>query len=159
MGFFSQWKLSDVVEIKASPEKIWEFFVNLEENYKDWHPEDHVKFKWSGEPMQTGTKWSAEEMVHGHLFKLRGKIGEVIPFKKIVFRYSFPVSLVSPKFEWQIVSKGPASEFHARSYLNAGDFFRMLSRKEMDWKLKATIKHTREEGENLKRILEGKDNN
>ena len=156
MGLFSQWKLSDVIEIKASPEKIWEFFVNLEENYTDWHPADHVKFRWFGEPMKTGTKWYAEEMVHGHLFKLRGKVGKVVPFKKVVLKYTFPIAIVSPKFEWIIKSKGTVTEFHALSYLNAGDFFRMLSKKEMDWKLEATIKHTKEEGEYLKRVLEGK---
>jgi len=156
MGLLTQWVLTDTMEINTSPENIWNFFVNLEENYIDWHPTDHVKFEWIGKPMETGTNWYAEEMVHGHLFKLKGKVGEVVPLKKIVFKYSFPISLVSPKFEWLIEPKDSYTVFHAKSYLNAGDFFRKLSRKEMDWKLEATIKHTKEEGENLKRILEGK---
>ena len=156
MGLFSQWVLTDTVEIKTSPEVIWEFFTKLEENYTDWHPTDHKKFRWFGEPMETGSRWYAEEIVHGHLFKLGGKIGKVEPFRRVVFKYSFPVSMVSPKFEWLIEPKDSYTVFHAKSYLNAGDFFRKLSKKEMDWKLKATIKHTKEEGENLKRILEGK---
>ena len=104
--------------------------------------------------MEQGTKWYAEEMVHGHLFKLKGKIGEVIPYRKIVFKYSFPVSLVSPSFEWRIDPIESGSRFTAISYLNAGDFFHKLSKKEMDWKLEATKKHTKEEGEYLKKILE-----
>lgn len=156
MGLLSQWILTDTVEIESSPEMIWQFFTRLEENYVDWHPTDHIKFRWYGDPMKTGTKWYAEEMVHGHLFKLKGTIGEVVPLRKVVFKYSFPISFVSPKFEWLIDSKKTYSIFNAKSYLNAGDLFRKLSRKEMDWKLEATIKHTKEEGENLKRILEGK---
>jgi len=154
LGLFTQWKLIDAIEIKCSPEEIWNFFLNLETNYIDWHPKDHIKFEWIGRPMETGTKWYAEEMVHEHLFKLKGKVGEVIPFRKIVFKYSFPVSIVSPKFEWNIVAKASHLEFTAYSYLNAGDLFNRMAKKEMAWKLEATKKHTKEEGENLKFLLE-----
>ena len=155
-SLFSQWILTDAIEINSSPTEIWEFFVNLEENYIDWHPTDHKKFKWTGEPMASGSKWYAEEMVHGHLFKLKGTIGEVIPFRKIVFKYSFPISLVSPKFEWKITDKDSLSIFTSISYLNAGDLFSKMAKKEMEWKLEATKRHTKEEGEYLKYILESK---
>jgi len=56
MGLFSQWVLTDTIEINTSPENIWTFFKNLEENYMAWHPTDHLKFKWIGKPMKTGTK-------------------------------------------------------------------------------------------------------
>jgi len=158
MGLFSKWVFTDSIEIITSPEIIWEFFINLENNYVKWHPTDHVKFKWFGKPMETGTKWYAEETVHGNLFKLKGTIGEVIPLRKIIFKYSFPMSLVAPKFEWIIEPKGPISIFTANSYLNSGDFFYIFGKKEMDWKIDAVKKHTREEGENLKNILES-DNN
>jgi uncharacterized protein YndB with AHSA1/START domain len=89
---------------------------------------------WTGKPMGQGTRWYAEEMVHGHLFKLKGTIGEVIPFRKIVFRYSFPVSIVSPKFEWTIDPDESGSIFTATSYLNAGDLQDV--KKLLDLKLK-----------------------
>jgi len=154
MGLFSQWILTDKIKIRTSPEKIWDFFINLEKNYIDWHPDDHKKFKWIGKPMESGSKWYAEELMHGHLFRLKGTIGEVIPNRKIVFKYSFPLSLVSPKFEWIITSEENCSTFTANGYLNAGDFFYKLSEKEMDWKVEATKKHTKEEGENLKKLME-----
>ena len=154
MGLFSQWVLTDTVEINSSPEAIWNFFVHLEEYYINWHPIDHVKFKWHGKPMEKGTKWYADEMVHGHLFKLKGTIGEVVPLKKIVFKYSFPVSIVSPRFEWKIEHKSASSIFTAISYLNAGELFNKLAKKEMEWKMVATKKHTKEEGEYLKKFLE-----
>jgi len=155
MGLFSQWILTDTVNINASPKQIWDFFINLENNYIAWHPHDHKKFEWAGEPMAEGTKWYAEELVHGHLFKLKGKVGKVIPHKEITFKYSFPISLVSPRFVWKIKTlDNSVSSFTALSYLNAGDFFSLLSKKEMEWKLKATKQHTKEEGENLKKLLE-----
>ena len=130
------------------------FFTNLEANYVDWHPVDHRRFVWTGKPMEQGTEWYAEEVVHGHLFRLKGVVGEVVPFERIVFRYSFPVSIVSPRFEWMIDRGEHGSIFTANSYLNAGDLFHRLSKKEMEWKLEETKKHTREEGEYLKKILE-----
>ena len=154
MGLFSQWVLTDEIEIKAAPEKIWEFFVNLEKNYIDWHPEDHKKFIWDGEPMTTGTKWYAEEIMHGHLFKLKGRIGEVIPNKKIVFKYGFPAALVSPKFEWILTPTVNGTKFTANGYLYAGDFYSKVGKKEMTWKIAESKRHTKEEGENLKRLME-----
>jgi hypothetical protein len=154
MGLFSKWVITDKIEIKSSPKEIWDFFRNLEQNYIDWHPIDHRKFIWTGEPMKEGSRWYAEEMAHGRLFKLKGTIGEVIPYRKIIFKYAFPLSIVSPKFEWIIEPKEYCTVFTAISYLNAGDFFRKLSKKEMDWKLEATKKHTREEGEYLKELME-----
>lgn len=154
MGLFSQWVLTDEIDIKASPEKIWDFFYNLEGNYIDWHPEDHKLFHWIGKPMSAGSKWYAEEMMHGHLFKLSGNIGEVIPYRKIVFRYKFPLSMASPKFEWIITPTENGSKFTANGYLNAGKLFSIIAKKEMAWKIEATKKHTKEEGENLKTLME-----
>ena len=90
--------LRDSVEIETTPEEIWAFFCDLEKNYKAWHPEDHISFKWIGEPMQSDSKWRAEELVRGKVFKLKGTIGEVLRYRKIVFKYSFPKSLVSQGF-------------------------------------------------------------
>jgi len=99
MALFKQLVLKDSIEIKTTPEKIWEFFINLEKNYKTWHPEDHVLFQWTkGKPMESGSNWYGEEVLGGDLKKLKGAIGEVVPNRKIVFKYSFPLSLVSPKF-------------------------------------------------------------
>lgn len=154
MGLFSRWIFKDTIEINTTPEAIWDFFMKLEENYISWHPEDHVVFKWEGTPMESGTKWYAEEIAHDHHFKFKGVIGEVIPNQKIVFKYAFPMSIVAPKFEWLIEQKNDVTLFTAISYLRAGDLFYKLSKKEMDWKVEGVKKHTKEEGENLKRILE-----
>jgi uncharacterized protein YndB with AHSA1/START domain len=155
MSLFSQLVLSGSIEIKTTPEKIWEFFTNLEKNYKAWHPQDHILFKWTkGKPMESGSNWYGEEVVRGKVFKLKGTIGEVIQNRKIVFKYSFPISLVAPRFEWLIETKGLNSVFIAKSYLRAGDLFYKLSKKEMETKIEMHNEHVREEGENLKKILE-----
>ena len=104
--------------------------------------------------MESGSNWYGEEIVRGKVFKLKGVIGEVIRNRKIVFKYSFPISLVAPKFEWLIEPKGLNSVFTAKSYLRAGDLFYKLSKKEMETKIEMHNQHVKEECENLKKILE-----
>ncbi len=71
MGLFKQLVIKDSVEIKTTPEKIWEFFINLEQNYRIWHPEDYVLFKWTkGKPMEEGSTFYAEQYVMGRVKKI-----------------------------------------------------------------------------------------
>jgi len=159
MALFKPFVLKDSIEIKTSPEKIWEFFVNLEQNYKAWHPEDHIIFKWTkGAPMEVGSTFYAEEYAMGKVKAGKGTIDEVIPNRKIVFKYPFPVSLVSPGFEWHIEPKGSTSVFTAISYVRAERIMRILIKfseyKNMETLIEVGKKHVKEEGENLKKILE-----
>jgi len=157
MSLFTQLVLRDSIEIKTTPERIWKFFTNLEQNYKIWHPKDHVLFKWTeGKPMESGSSWYGEEVLGGDLRKLKGTIGEVIPNRKIVFKYAFPLSLVSPGFEWLIEPKGSHSVFTAVGYVRCIRFYRLIAKKHVDTSIEVGKKHIREEGGNLKKILEGK---
>jgi len=157
MGLFRQSVLRDSIEIKTTPEKIWKFFTHLEENYKTWHPKDHVLFKWTeGKPMEKGSSWYGEEVLGGDLRKLRGTIAEVVPNRKIVFKYAFPLSLVSLGFEWLIEPKGSHSIFTAIGYVRCMRFYRLIAKEHVDASTKVGKKHIREEGENLKKILESK---
>jgi len=156
MPWFKQFVMKDSVEIKTTPKKIWEFFANLDKNYKTWHPEDHVIFQWTkGKPMETGSSYYAEEVMNGNLKKFKGIVGEVIPNRKIVLKFSFPVTLVSPYFEWRIEPKGSDSVFTAITIVRCERFYRRIMGKKGWNNLIATgKKHVREEGENLKKALE-----
>lgn len=155
MSLFGRMELTDSIEIEAAPEKLWEFFLHLEENYRAWHPQDHIVFKWTaGRPMASGSRWYAEETLRGKVFRLKGTIGEVVPGRRIVFKNSFPVSLAAPGFEWRIEPKGSGSVFTAISHLRAGRLLVRFFRKEMETKLAMHREHVKAEGENLKRLME-----
>ena len=156
MTWFKQFVMKDSTEIKTTPEKIWEFFINLDKNYKSWHPEDHIVFKWTkGKPMETGSHYYGEEIMNGNVKKFKGIIGEVIPYRKIVFKFTFPVTLVSPYFEWRIEPKGSHSVFTAITIVRCERFYRkIMGKKGWNTLIKTGKKHVREEGENLKKILE-----
>ena len=155
MPLFKPLVLRDSIEIKTTPEKIWEFFTNLEQNYTTWHPEDHVLFKWTkGQPLENGSTAYAEQYVMGKVTKYNATLAEIIPNRKIVFKWSYPVSLMSPKIEWLIEPKGSQSIFTAITYMRAGHLWSKLFKKGMKNIIEAHNKHVGDEAENLKKILE-----
>jgi len=159
MKLFSQAELKHSIKIETTPEKIWGFFTDLDKNYTTWHPEDHISFQWiKGKPLEEGTTFYAEQYVKGKITKFKGHCEVIIPNRKIVFKFSFPISLVSPKVEWQIESKGSSCIFTAITYMRWGRFFQKLLKKHMKDSIELHDKHVGAEGENLKKILENKDN-
>ena len=147
-------ELSHSIEIKTTPEKIWNFLKNPE-NYTIWHPKDHIKIIWTeGKAFELGSKLYSEQLVFGKVQKYKGQIKEVIPNRKIVFTFRFPVSLISPEIEWRIEPKGSNTVFTAISYLRAGHLYKKLFKKGMKNLITEHNRHVSEEGENLKKILE-----
>ena len=148
-------ELKHSIEIKTTPEKIWNFLKNPE-NYTTWHPKDHIKIIWTeGKPLELGSKFYSEQLVFGKVQKYKGHIKEMIPNRKIVFTFKFPVSLISPKIEWRIEPKGSNTVFTAISFLRAGHLYKKLFKKGMKNLITEHNRHVGEEGENLKKILEG----
>ena len=62
--------LRDTVEIRASPEQIFEFLAHFKENVHAWHP-DHVECRYlTYDPLGEGSVIYIEEYLHGKLHKL-----------------------------------------------------------------------------------------
>ena len=151
MALFEQIVLEDTVEINTTPEKIWEFWAKMDKNYKAWHPEDHILFRWTkGRPMEEGSKIYAEETVGGKLLKLKVTYVDVDPNRKFVLKLIFPASLFA-KYEYLIEPRGANAAFTAYTYLKYPGF----ARKRVQSVIEVGEKHIREEGENMKKILEG----
>ena len=154
MSLFKPLRLSHSIEIKTTPEQIWNFLKNPD-NYTTWHPKDHIKLIWTeGKPFELGSKMYSEQRVFGKIQKYNGQIKELIPNKKVVFRFKFPVSLISPEIEWRIEPKGSSTVFTAISYIRAGHLYKKIFKKDMKKLITEHNRHVSEEGENLKKILE-----
>jgi hypothetical protein len=140
----------DTVEIATTPEKIWDFAKNLEAHYKAWHPEDHILFKWTkGEPMTEGAKVYGEEIVGGKLLKLSLTCRDVVPYRSYSFKFSFPLSLFV-RYDYIIEPRGDKTAFTAITVLH----FPRFARKKVERVMRIGAKHVREEGENMKRLIE-----
>jgi hypothetical protein len=158
MGLFENVLLTDSIKIKTTPEKIFAFLTGIvdDDSYRAWHREDHVRFRWiEGKPWAEGSVIYAEEYIHGKLHKLKFKITKIVPNKKI--EYS-PVSRFIRKFfpknEFIIKQKGDCCLFIASGTYRLGWIGRTFFKKAIESNLSSVKKHMKEEGENLKRILE-----
>jgi hypothetical protein len=124
----------------------------MDKNYRLWHPQDHILFRWTrGKPMEEGSKIYAEETVGGKLLKLKMTCMDVVPKRKFALVLPFPSSLFV-KYEYLIEPRGAKTAFTALTYVKYPGF----ARRRIALAVEVGKKHIREEGENLKSILEGK---
>lgn len=143
------------VAINTSPEKIWEFLINIEKNYKAWHPEDHILFRWiKGAPFEKGSIFYAEQLMMGEKVKYKGKISDCISGKKITMRFSFPLSLITEKIEMITEGCETRATFRHLTYMKFRFLSRTIFKKRNIKMLNDMDDHVRTEGENMKRILE-----
>ena len=160
MGLFKQFIIKSSTEINSTPEKIWDFFYNIEDNYKNWHPKDHNYFHWTkGNPLEIGSKIDSEEIVDGHKARIKGICIESVKNRKVAFKPSWPVSFMCPKIEWIIEPHGNTTIFTAQTYYKFGKLFLMFKKDRAEYMMDVAKKHMDEEGINLKNILVKDSNN
>ena len=124
MAIYKQFIVKSSTEIDAAPEEIWNFFKNIEQNYKMWHPKEHIYFKWvKGKPLELGSKIDSEEAVDGHKVRIKGTCIESEKNKIIAFKPNWPVSFICPRIEWIIESKGSNAVFTANTYYKFGKIY------------------------------------
>jgi hypothetical protein len=158
MAFFKDVVLTDSIEIKKTPEIVFNFLTSIvdDDSYRAWHQKDHVSLRWlKGRPWAEGSVIYAEEYIHGKLHKLKFKITKIVPNKRIEY---VPASRFLRKFfpknEFKIEQKGESSLFIALGTYRVGWIGKTLFKKTIEKSLSSVKKHMKEEGENLKRILE-----
>jgi hypothetical protein len=162
MALLKEQMLTDSIEIKTTPEKVFNFFFHLvdDESYRDWHPDDHVAFRWiKGRPWEEGSVGYAEEYIHGKLHKLKFVITKLIPNRLIEYApTSWFRRIYFPKNRFTVEPKQGACIFTAQGTIRVGWLIRILAKKRLERGLSSVRKHMKEEGENLKRILEADTN-
>lgn len=160
MPFLEDVIITDSIEIKTTPEEIFNFVTGIidDESYRAWHKGDHVSFRWlKGQPWAEGSVMYAEEYLHGKLHKLKFEVTKIVPNEKIEYT---PVSRFIRKFfpknEFIIEQKEESCLFIASGTYRVGWIGKTFFGKAIEKGLSSVRKHIKEEGENLKRILESK---
>jgi uncharacterized protein YndB with AHSA1/START domain len=149
--------LTHSIEIKTTPERVFDFFRKLDDaGYRVWHPQDHVSFRWiKGEPWEEGSVLYAEEYLHGKLHKLKLQVTKVVPNRKIEFApLSRLLRIYFPKNTFEVEPKGDTCVFTTSGHMRVGRLVKTLAKRKLEHALASASKHIQEEGENLKRILE-----
>jgi hypothetical protein len=68
--------LKDSVEIKTTPEELFDWFKNLDKHFEEWHP-NHKKFVKVTGGTDEGDIVYFEELVEGKWYKVKVKIGKL----------------------------------------------------------------------------------
>ena len=139
--------------VDAPPERVWTWLESMPLHYREWHP-DHVACQYeSGQVLQTGTVLYVEERLHGRLHRLRLRAIQVVPGR--VVRYQGRAFTGA----FAVVPEGEGTRFTAE--LSFGTHAPIVGRVldtvagfALRSRLDAFRTHMREEGENLKRLLE-----
>ena len=155
-------RLEDSIEISAPAgdvfAKLAEYLTDREA-YLSWHPE-HVDLRWfKGEPMREGSVLYAEEYLHGRLHKLKFRVTKVVANELISYRPLFPLSIIATGNRFRFEPRGAdRCAFIADGHIRFPLWLFKRMHKEHEGKLAASKKHMKEEGENIKRAVEGSRN-
>ena len=143
--------LEAAIRIDARPDQVFAFLADMERNYLRWHP-DHVLFRWEGEPgLKVGNAFYFEERIGGKLLRKRVRFTRIVPGRLIEFALTNPAyRLILPRISFAIEPEGTGVRVTQTIPIRTGPIGAWLNRREFD----AVRVHMREEGENLKRILE-----
>jgi hypothetical protein len=142
--------LKDSVVINRSPEAVFEWFAHFTENYRAWH-KDHVLAKWvKGQNFEKGSVLYAEEYLGGKLEKLSFEITSCVRNELIEYKVLFPESLICSGGSFSIKPSNGGSVFTAALSFRFGGLLSKVAGKRVE-----DIRgHMKEEGENLKMLLE-----
>ncbi|KAB1188711.1 MULTISPECIES: SRPBCC family protein [Haloferax] len=143
--------LEESTRVHASPEDIYRFFETMDENYERWHP-DHIEFRWTdGNGLVQGAEAYFEERIAGKIQQKTVRFTDIVPCEHIEFTpTSRLVGLLMPSISFTIDSHEDGCDLTQRIKVRTGPIGARLNRREFD----AVREHIKEEGENLKTILE-----
>ena len=146
--------LEETTAVETPPEELYRFFEEMEDNYERWHP-DHIAFRWTEKSgLQQGAEAYFEERIAGKVQKKTVRFVAVTPNRYIEFKpTSLLVGLLMPQISFRIDARSDGCELTQRIKVRTGPIGARLNKREFD----AVREHMREEGENVKRILENEE--
>jgi hypothetical protein len=147
-------KLRDSIRIQTTPRQIFNWLASMPQEYVSWHP-DHVACRIiKGSLLGPGCEIECQEYLHGRLHTMRLRLTRVDPRKRM--EYEIPGL---GKGAFQVIPKDGEVEFVAELGLGTefpivGPLADVVLRALFSRRLEAMRGHMREEGQNLKKIIE-----
>lgn len=144
-------RLIDTIWIQSTPQAFFDFFQNMDQHYVAWHS-DHRCFRWvDGRGVEEGVTFYFEEVIGGKLMKKHVVFTRVCRDRHLEFTFTNRfLRLFLPRIAFHADPREGGILVTAEMQVRTGPIGAWLNRKEFD----AVRQHMREEGENLKRILE-----
>lgn len=154
--------ITEEIIIHATSEKIWYFITNLhlDNSYKRWHPSDHIAYY-----LRKGNMGEAGGIAY--FVERIGKFTFRLFYKTTKANYpSYLEYKAAPPLSWLYAGKGTftleavgAENTRFIAYVEYGYDVPIIG-KIVDWLIERIVKyddarkHVREEGENIKKLLE-----
>ena len=144
--------LADSVRIHTTPDRVFAFFEGMADDYLRWHP-DHLSFRWvAGRGIAEGVTFHFEERIAGKLLRKTVRLTRVLPGRLIEFAPTNRLfRLILPSIAFAIEIDGAEVIVRQAIRLRIGPLGAWLNRREFA----AVARHMREEGLNMRRLLEG----
>ncbi len=144
--------MKDAIAIKVTPERIEEWLLDIDKHYQEWHPE-HVKWVNLDGSLEEGSTFYFEEYLDGRLIKSKCRITRLERNDKTTMEFrglSIHERLLGVRGSLLVEPTGDGCMVTATISLRFGWLVSRVFKKMGQ----AIQKHMKEEGENLKRILE-----
>ena len=147
-------KLRDSIRIRATPERVFKWLEAMPREYKSWHPDHVACHVIRGSMLQPGSEIECKEYLHGKLHTMRLRAARIDPGRRMEYEIA---GLGEGAFE--VIPRDDEVEFVAELGLGSdapilGRAVDTFLRALFGHRLEAMRQHMREEGENLKRIIE-----
>ena len=157
MPFFEDVVVAESIPIKTTPEDLFTYLTAIvdDESFKMLNAKN-VSFRWlKGEPWTVGSVAYAEKYLHGKLHKFEFVITKIVPNRHIEY---MPTSRLTrrlfPKKEFIIEKEGNGCLFISSATFRVGWIGKVFFKNAIEKGLSDFRSYLREEGENLKKILE-----
>lgn len=146
-------RLRDSILIDVPPERVWAWLNELPTHYREWHPA-HVTCRYDrGECLEVGAVLYVEEYFHERVHRLRLRATEVVPGRVMRYRnHGFTGAFLLEPANGGTCFTAELN-FGIRTPV-IGHLLDALLQRVLGSRLAAFQTHMREEGENLKRVLE-----
>ncbi len=144
--------VSQSTDIAAAPERVQAFFEAMEENYRAWHP-DHVVFRWidAGRHVQEDSAFYIEERINGQVLKRTMRFTRVEPQRHLEFApESRLIRFFLKRVVFAIQLTATGCRLTQSLHVRIGPIGYWLNRRGFA----AVERHMREEGQNMKAMLE-----
>jgi uncharacterized protein YndB with AHSA1/START domain len=143
--------LEATIDIAADARRVYRFFAEMAQRYTAWHP-DHIAFRWVNDAeLAVGSRFRIEERIDGRVLKRTMRFTRLEPDRHVEFvPDNALIRFFLPRILFAIEPAGDGCRVTQQVHVRIGPIGRRLNRRGFA----VVLRHMREEGENLKALLD-----
>ena len=143
-------RIKHSIDINVAPDVVYNWLLNLDVNYKAWHPDHGKCYCVKGQGFKVDSVLYSEQYLHGKLHKQKTKVTFVEPNRYIEFQFLGLHSLLVPNGKFVIAPSGTGTVFTEVIEVRFPSLVKLFANK----RIQALERHQEEEMINLKKALE-----